>query len=49
MVTQVKALVLGDIIWGDNDKLLTVLTAEQGKMTVVLKGGSSLKSKIVGA
>ena len=49
MVTQVKALVLGDIVWGENDKLLTVLTAEQGKMTVVLKGGSSLKSKIVGA
>ena len=49
MVTQIKGLVLGDIVWGENDKLLTVLTAEHGKVTVVLKGGSSLKSKIVGA
>ena len=49
MVTQIKALVLGDIIWGENDKLLTVLTAEHGKMTVVMKGGSSLKNKVVGA
>lgn len=40
---------LGDIVWGEHDKLLTLLTAEQGKITVVLKGGSSLKSKIVGA
>ncbi|MBR2461392.1 MAG: DNA repair protein RecO [Clostridia bacterium] len=49
MVTQIKALVLGDIVWGENDKLLTVLTAEYGRMCVVLKGGSSLKSKVAGA
>lgn len=49
MVSQIKGLVLGDIIWGENDKLLTLLTAEQGKLTVVLKGGESLKSKLVGA
>ncbi|MBQ9115500.1 MAG: DNA repair protein RecO [Clostridia bacterium] len=49
MVTQIKALVLGDILWSENDKLLTVLTAERGLMTVVLKGGSSMKSKLVGA
>ena len=49
MVTQIKGLVLGDIVWGEHDKLMTVLTAEHGKVTVVLKGGSSLKSKIVGA
>ena len=49
MVTQIKGLVLGDIVWGEHDKLMTVLTAEHGKITVVLKGGSSLKSKIVGA
>ena len=49
MVTQIKGLILGDIVWGEHDKLLTVLTAEQGKVTVVLKGGSSLKSKIVGS
>lgn len=48
MVSQIKGLVLGDIIWGENDKLLTLLTAE-GKLTVVLKGGESLKSKTVGA
>ena len=49
MVTQIKGLILGDIVWGEHDKLLTVLTAEHGKTTVVLKGGSSLKSKTVGA
>ena len=48
MVTQVKALVLSDIFWGDNDKLVSVLTAN-GRMTAVMKGGVSLKSKIVGA
>lgn len=49
MVTQIKGLVLGDIVWGEHDKLITVLTAEHGKITAVLKGGSSLKSRIVGA
>ncbi len=49
MVSQIKGLILGDIIWGENDKLLTLLTAEQGKLTVVLKGGESLRSKLVGA
>lgn len=49
MVTQIKGLVLGEIVWGENDKLLTLLTADQGKITVVLKGGESLRSKIVGS
>ena len=49
MVTQIKGLILGDIVWGEHDKLLSILTAEHGKVSVVLKGGSSLKSKIVGS
>lgn len=45
MLAQFRGLVLSDIAWGENDKLLTVLTAEAGKVGVLLKGGFSLKNK----
>lgn len=45
MLSQFRGLVLSDLPWGENDKLLTVLTAEAGKVGVLLKGGSSLKNK----
>jgi DNA repair protein RecO (recombination protein O) len=45
MLAQFRGLVLGEIAWGENDKLLTVLTAEAGKISVLLKGGFSLKNK----
>ena len=49
MLAQFRGLVLSELPWGDNDKLLTVLTAEAGKVAVLLKGGSSLKNKAAGA
>ena len=45
MLSQFKGLVLSEMPWGDNDKLLSVLTAECGKIGVLLKGGSSLKNR----
>lgn len=45
MLAQFRGLVLGDLPWGENDKLLTVLTAEVGKIGILLKGGFSLKNK----
>lgn len=38
-------LVIGDAPYGENDRLLTVLTAEQGKLLFTAKGARSLKSK----
>ena len=37
MLAQFRGLVLSELPWGDNDKLLTVLTAEAGKVAVLLK------------
>ena len=45
MLAQFRGLVLGELPWGENDKLLSVLTAEAGKVSLLLKGGSSLKNK----
>ena len=42
-------LVLRSTDVGDNDKLLTILTAEYGKLTVSAKGARSLKSKLMSA
>ncbi len=49
MLAQFKGLVIGELPWGENDKLLTVLTAEVGKVGVLLKGGFSLKNKAAAA
>lgn len=40
-----RGLVLRSTDIGDHDKLLTVLTAERGKLTICAKGAHSLKSK----
>ncbi len=42
---SVTGLVLRELPKGDNDKLLTILTSEHGKMLVTGKGVRSLKSK----
>ena len=49
MLSSFKGLVLSELQWGENDKLLSVLTAEYGKISVLLKGGSSLKNKAAAA
>jgi len=43
----VDGLVLREIAVGENDKLLTVLTAAEGKITLSAKGARSLKSKVL--
>ena len=45
MLCKVKGVVLKSIEYGENDKLLTLLTHEKGKMIVSVKGGRSMKSK----
>ena len=49
MLSTFKGLVLSEASWGENDKILSVLTAEYGKISVLLKGGGSLKNKAGGA
>lgn len=44
---SIKGLVLRDTDRNDNDKLLTVLTAERGLMTVLAKNVHSLKSRAI--
>lgn len=44
-LTSFPALVIRESDYGENDKLLTLLTAEKGRMTVLFKGGKSLKNK----
>lgn len=39
------ALVIRECDYGENDKLLTLLTAEHGKITVCAKGAKSLRNK----
>ncbi|MBE6534035.1 MAG: DNA repair protein RecO [Ruminococcaceae bacterium] len=45
MRTAINGLVLREMNSGENDKLLLVLTAEQGKIWISAKGGRSIKSK----
>lgn len=45
MLCNVKGIVLKNTDYGDNDKLLTLLTHEMGKVVVCVKGGRSIKSK----
>lgn len=42
---SIKGLVLRDTDRNDNDKLLTVLTSERGRITVMAKGAHSIKSR----
>ncbi len=39
------ALVIRETDYGENDKLITLLTTEKGRLTVCVKGGKSLKNK----
>ncbi|MBQ9151060.1 MAG: DNA repair protein RecO [Clostridia bacterium] len=47
MKKTVDGLVLREYPVGENDKLLTVLTAEQGRITMTAKGARSMKSRVV--
>lgn len=42
---KIKGIVVNSAQWGDNDKMLTVLTREKGVISVAAKGVKSLKNK----
>ena len=42
---ETKGLVISEVRTGEADKILTLLTAEHGKITVSGKGVASLKSR----
>lgn len=44
---SVKGLIVKDVDFGENDKLLTIITEDKGKLTVTVKGGRSLKNKFI--
>ena len=44
---NVKGLVLKASDLGDNDKILTIMTEDKGKMSATVKGGKSLRSKFM--
>ena len=47
MKKTVDGLILREAPLGENDKLLTVLTAEEGRVLMTAKGARSLKSKVL--
>lgn len=47
MKNTIDGLVLREYPVGENDKLLTVLTAERGRITMTAKGARSMKSRVV--
>ena len=47
MKKAVDGLILREMPIGENDKLLTVLTAEEGQVFMTAKGARSMKSKVV--
>ena len=49
MLTEVKGLVIRTVNLSDNDKLLTIFTEEQGKITAVANGSRVLKSRYLAA
>ena len=44
MLTKINGLIIRDIAYGESDKMLTVLTAERGKISIAGKGVRSQKS-----
>ena len=42
---KIKGIVVNAAQWGDNDKMLTVLTREKGVISIAAKGVKSLKNK----
>ncbi len=44
---NVKGLIVKESDYGENDKLLTLMTEDKGKILVTVKGGRSLRNKFV--
>ena len=49
MLITLKGLVVREGDFGDNDKLLHILTAEQGRLSVVAKGAKSIRNRYMTA
>lgn len=49
MLTEVKGLVVRTVNLSDNDKLLTLITEEMGKISVMANGSRTLKSRYLAA
>ena len=49
MTYEVRGLVVRTVELSGNDKLLSILTAERGLLTVVANGSKSLKSRYLAA
>lgn len=47
--TSADALILRSVAYGENDRLLTVLTADEGRFTAIVKGGASMHRREVAA
>ena len=41
-----ESIVLSRINYGDNDRIVTVITRDQGKIRLIAKGSRKLKSKL---
>ncbi len=48
MKRAVDGLILKESASGDNDKLITLLTARDGRMSMTAKGARSTRSKMAG-
>ena len=46
MKKTIDGLVLREVVSGDSDKVVTMLTASEGKLIMTAKGARSAKSKI---
>ena len=46
MLTKINGLIIRDTAYGDSDKMISVLTAERGRITVACKGVRSPKSTL---
>ena len=44
---NVKGLIVNESDFGENDKLLTLITEDKGKILVTVKGGRSLRNKFI--
>lgn len=49
MLTTIKGLVVREMSYGDNDKILHILTGEKGRLAVIAKGAKSIKNRYMTA